>query len=381
MKIFVNKLCILLLSLLLLTTCNNSLAGLLELQRKMVPVTSAEALQAAISNAKPGAVIGVVADITLSGALVIGNGDTITITAFDRDVTIKSTHTSQPLFNVAPGGALTLGGSSLVGNLVLDGKIAGNFSRINSLISVGSGPGSPASCTMNDGVIIQNNSHTGISIDFEFGGGAVAVHEDGVFIMNGGTIRDNGVAHKGGGVYVGGNGSFIMKNGTIYNNNASMTGGGGVFIEENGTFVMSGGIITHNSSMNNTGGGVYIVDNGSFIFEGGTITHNVAKKNGGGVVLSDNSTFTMNGGTIAENQAESGIGGGIYAKSNVDMFFIMNGGEIINNKTGTPSNSATSTLYFYNNSSTPVQFNILGNQKFLTNDEEYLCGGNVPPAP
>ena len=82
----------------------------------------------------------------------------------------------------------------------------------------------------------------------------------GIFIMNGGSIRDNTTSDLGGGVYIE-DGIFTMNNGTISGNTANR--GGGVFVE-NGTFSMNNGIISGNNAF---GSGVY-VRNGKFFKSG-----------------------------------------------------------------------------------------------------------------
>lgn len=121
-----------------------------------------------------------------------------------------------------------------------------------------------------------------------------------------------------------------------------------------GTFTMYGGNITGNNleSKGNEvfGAGVYLAresgDNSSepnFTMNGGSIAGNIIKKMsysgkacGGGVYVEANTIFTINGGSIKDNTTAEGTdtngtyGGGVYARGTV----YMNGGNIINNKSG-----------------------------------------------
>ena len=162
----------------------------------------------------------------------------------------------------------------------------------------------------------------------------------GIFIMNGGIIRDNSlsvyltnrsshgfswseVERYGGGVHIE-TGSFVMNNGTIEGN--SSYEGGGVFIGENTTFLMNGGVINNNNAYE-FGGGVYSL--GSFIMRGGTISGNSANseynQNGGGVCIGGH-LFIMENGVISGNSGDTG--GGI---SIIGGNFTMRGGIIAGN--------------------------------------------------
>jgi len=204
-----------------------------------------------------------------------------------------------------------------------------------------------------NGGIICDNINWGVSTDNEWDGQ--------VFIMNGGTISDNGnnsgsgtsgvhigqgtftmndgliSGNKAGGVVVYNNGGkFIMKKGRIINNRIKYYGssGGGVGILY-GTFIMDGGEISGNEATD--GGGVSVV-HASFIMNGGTISGNKAESWGGGVfVAGDNSSFTMNGGVIAGNTSERFGGGGVglyseatFTKTGKSIIYGENGGTNAN---------------------------------------------------
>lgn len=104
---------------------------------------------------------------------------------------------------------------------------------------------------------------------------------DGSFIMNGGTITENG----GGGVQVAsanGTASFTMNGGSITGNTVNVTSisssfSGGVGVA-GGSFTMNGGSITGNTATGTAtlaaSGGVLVYYGGSFTMTGGEITNN-----------------------------------------------------------------------------------------------------------
>lgn len=130
------------------------------------------------------------------------------------------------------------------------------------------------------------------------------------FIMYGGTISGNRTnSQDGAGVRVH-NASFRMYGGTITDNHVEMSsyaGGGGVAAHTSGKFIMYGGEISRNTS-NGDGGGVGLVA-ASFQMYGGSIINNNATY-GGGVSLW-NDSFTLSGGSISGNNATDS-GGGVY---------------------------------------------------------------------
>ena len=99
------------------------------------------------------------------------------------------------------------------------------------------------------------------------------------FIMDGGTISDNG----GTGVVLS-SGIFYMNGGTISGNRS-----GGVDVTSNSTFYMNGGTISGNSAI--YGGGVHV---------------------DGATIIGVPANFIMSGGTISGNTATSGFGHSLY---------------------------------------------------------------------
>lgn len=178
-----------------------------------------------------------------------------------------------------------------------------------------------------------------------------------VLCLNGKTISMNAAVDA---ISVGKNKTFILTDckeaqGSIthrINSEATTYAGRGMSVA--GTFTMYGGNITGNNleSKGNEvfGAGVYLAresgDNSSepnFTMNGGSVAGNIIKKMsysgkacGGGVYVEANTIFTINGGSIKDNTTAEGTdtngtyGGGVYARGTV----YMNGGNIINNKSG-----------------------------------------------
>ncbi|MCZ0863366.1 InlB B-repeat-containing protein [Methanocorpusculum vombati] len=210
-------------------------------------------------------------DINLTGELniscemtIVGNGHTIWRGVGNID-----------LIRVSDGGNLTLGDGK--STLIIDGNKA-NFPKGGCLIDIRENRAKENTVIMNNGVTLTNSTIEG--------GHGGAIHVNGNFTMNGGTITGNSVI-------------------------GSVSGGGVMFIR--GTFTMHGGEISDNFA-GNFGGGVCIFGAapGSFIMTGGKITNNTACQPGGGVsVLDGVKTFTMSGGEISGN-IYSGNGPEVY---------------------------------------------------------------------
>ena len=240
---------------------------------------------------------------------------------------------------------------------------------------------------INKNRLLATTGSPGDSYNTKIAGGGVYVAKDATFLMNAGTIRENGTtdtsssglsAFAGAAAYV--CGTFTMKGGTIDSNafkqagssttvygrnievavpgtfnlhDGSITDDMGVSHNQNGsgvcvyassasspvssgtaTFKMYGGTISGLTSSN--GGAVYLNANGAglsceFNMSGGTISGNSATQNGGGVYVGTQSVFNLTGGTISGNSAL--YGGGVYVGTSV---FNFTGGTI-------SGNSATSS--------------------------------------
>jgi hypothetical protein len=124
----------------------------------------------------------------------------------------------------------------------------------------------------------------------------------------------------------------------ILDNNITLNGRSGndsslIYISANGTLIINeGSKITGNTCTSDyatVGGGIRV--EGIFVMNGGEISNNKASSSsrydsfGGGVYVRGTGTFTMNGGKISANS--STLGGGV----GVDGVFVMKGGEISGN--------------------------------------------------
>jgi len=161
---------------------------------------------------------------------------------------------------------------------------------------------------------------------------AVWVRKDGTFVMEGGEISNND--HAGVSII---NGYFDMQGGKIINNTGVM--GGGVLCRSDYQQVictMTGGEISDNRidgwGGNFGGGGVYL-QTGTFILEGGKINNNSSgsdsRTRGGGVYIRSFGTeqFIMRGGEISGNSS-AGYGGGVYLHESNGSKFIMEDGIV-----------------------------------------------------
>jgi hypothetical protein len=169
-----------------------------------------------------------------------------------------------------------------------------------------------------------DNSFGNLSWDKgEIEGGGVLL-ESGNFILNNGIIKGNS-AQIGGGISIGENGILIINGGAVSGNSVQEKGGG---VYSTGSFTMRGGIISDNSSSvnfwDNYGGGV-AVNGKSFNMENGVISGNSSSWYGGGIGI-EKGNFYMRGGSISGNLAIFGCG--VYCNSSDGARFIKSGGII-----------------------------------------------------
>ena len=261
----------------------------------------------------------------------------------------------------AYGGGLYIAGATTV--VELDNCVI----KENSVQTQGGGAyiASGAKLTMNgSGSAIKSNMLLGTdpgssaTFDKKVCGGGVLVAQSATFLMNAGTIRENGAVYSstfaaasGCAAYV--CGTFTMKGGTIDSNACKKEGASPIVCCRNievavpGTFNLYAGVITDDvgSSSYRNGSGVCVyaagycspVSSGTATFNmyGGTIS-GLKSDSGGAVYLSAgldySCEFNMSGGTINGNTAEHG--GGVYVRTN--SVFNFTGGTI-------SGNSATSS--------------------------------------
>jgi hypothetical protein len=208
---------------------------------------------------------------------LIPNGSNVTISR-------PNTPPSFILFEVQYDAELTLSGSSGKTLTIKGGSPNGD----QPLLTVNNGK-----ATMKDDAIIE---------DFLGSENPIQVLGGGIFILDGGIIRNNrsGNANGGGAVLVSGTSRFIMKNGVIYNNQAlndvSVPYPGGGISLLSSYFDMIDGTISGNTG--SSGAGVYL-DWGSTI-----------NKTGGTIYGDNNTTHTL---LSTENTASTGNGHAVYS--------------------------------------------------------------------
>jgi hypothetical protein len=155
-------------------------------------------------------------------------------------------------------------------------------------------------------------------------GGGVRVGDNGTFIMEGGTIRDNESRNDGGGVYISGvNSAAFIRGGSIGvqggGNKAKY--GGGVYVGTRGRLNLGEAGQAHEypyiennragEGGSGTGGGLVIYDDSGtdveVIFHHGTIRDNHGDTLGGGILLVSGN-LEMKGGSVRGNIAATGPG-------------------------------------------------------------------------
>ena len=192
---------------------------------------------------------------------------------------------------VAPGGALTMNGGSIVG-CSGSGTINGGG---GVYLGLNSSPTNPTAdtFTMNGGRIIGCTAGLG---------GGVLVAPGCKFTMNAGAVIRSCTAQMGGGVYYlgmsGSSGMFTLNGGAIQSCKALGGGGGGVC--NSGEFlIMENSLIkdcTSEKDSNKSGG---VLNSGQLTISGGTVESNVTNS---GTINADGGTVTggvTNGGTIS----------------------------------------------------------------------------------
>ncbi|MDR1229865.1 MAG: hypothetical protein LBK61_00530 [Spirochaetaceae bacterium] len=209
------------------------------------------------------AIVYIANDVTLDSTVEIsGKHIKLKVLGGENKTVKRGNINSDSLFTVGSNASLTLDGSGGA-SLVIDGGSGSSITATAAIVSVNDG----GTLTMNDGVILQNNSN---DADGAISGG-VSVNSGGMFKMTGGKISNN-KGFDGGGVYVSG-GTFEMSGGTI-SGNISTANGGGIHLRDNGTFNMTGGEISGNKVITDggqgDGGGIYQT-NSTFMMSGGII--------------------------------------------------------------------------------------------------------------
>ena len=274
-------------------------------------------------------------DVGFGGGIYV-NGGNFTMTEFATEGQISSNASTKD------GGGVYINGGQFI-------QTAGS---ISSNTSGGNGGGvcivEGGTFTMSGGSIAGNGKGNDISTAKSQNGGGVYLN-GGNFVLENGTISENGASENGGGVFLtGADCRYTLEQGDITENNAKY--GGGVFLER-GQFILGSASRTADGNISgNTavkGGGVYIgsesdnivpsSDEGAsatlsegFVMHGGKIENNSTSSDGGGIYLSGGN-FTQNNGVIQANTSSTN-GGGIYL---LGGSFLQNMGTISNNKSVT----------------------------------------------
>jgi hypothetical protein len=178
---------------------------------------------------------------------------------------------------------------------------------------------------MRGGSITDNTSHLyggGVFVGYysHLSGGS-----GGVFVQKGGVIRGNRSAGGGGGVSLRGSGAvFVLKDGEISGNLAvpdstiDPYGGGGVFVQDGGIFICQGGAVRDNITDYELwgGGGVLVQAKDAGGSAAGVDALSGASgggASGGGGGTTYRPGLTLNGGVISGNTAGNRRGAAIYA--------------------------------------------------------------------
>ncbi|MDR2020152.1 MAG: hypothetical protein LBQ14_05225 [Treponema sp.] len=234
-------------------------------------------------------------DITLKGCDT-NTGAVITVKAGGKLVMKEGAEITGAVRSPVSGGAVRVNAG---GSFVMDG----GFIRKNTGISNGGG------VFISGGEFIMTGGE--ISGNQASNCGGVFMNEGGQFIMTGGKISGNTSKNYAGGVLVNG-GTFEMRGGSIEDNVCHLYGGG-VFVQDGGVFVCEGGLIKNNVTQYELWGGGVLVqtkDDGSGF--GGADAVSGASSVGGGGGTTYRPGITLVGGVITGNSAGNGRGRSIY---------------------------------------------------------------------
>ena len=225
---------------------------------------SGDALESAVDFAEWNALDGIVTKADLVRTLAnADDGETVTLAA---DVTLGDA----PI-TLDTGKSVTLD----LNGFTLNRGCGSNFQTRGYVLAVTNG--STLTLTGNGVLTGGGNKCRPMNANDNSEGGAVYV-QDGVFVLESGTIENNRVSYLNG-------------------KNSSLTGfGGGVYVAGGGSFVMRGGAIRSNVALGDYGGGVYVADGGSFTQTGGEIADNTAALEGNDLYAAEGATVTISEG-------------------------------------------------------------------------------------
>jgi predicted outer membrane repeat protein len=235
--------------------------------------------------------LGVVADITLSDYLAIGQDNT-RVVAIDLNG-----HILQRNLTSATGNGCVIAVAQ-TGNLTLtDGTVGGGWNNSTT--------GNIAGGIMNKGILTLNN----ITIDNCKGddGGGINNANGATLTITGGTIS-NCLSKRGGGGIV--NKGTATISGCSMSSNTATTRGGAIW--SNSSLTVSSSTMSSNQALaagEGGDGGAIHIDGGTANLSNVTISNNTSK-DAGGIYVKSEATLTITGTSIISNNTSSEHGGG-----------------------------------------------------------------------
>lgn len=272
------------------------------------------------------------------------------------------------LFEVSPGGVLTLNQLSMSGcNASNGGLLYNNGGTLTigggTTLSAGSADLAGGAIYHAAGTTIVDGVVTGSSTGMLPGGGGIYI-ASGTVNINGTVSNSSSGIGPGGGVYVAGPSAVLNVSGTI-SGNVAATSGGGIYNAGNEVNINAGAQITGNTANDGKGGGIAndgglltitnaviannvgavvvggsgggLFDSGSTTITGGAFNNN--QGHDGGAIGVDGAIVNVNGTTFDGNQATSGTGngGGVGYVAAGQLNFV--GAVFTNNTTANPSSA------------------------------------------
>lgn len=245
--------------------------------------------------------------------------DSTGLPAITQPLTIRGNHATIAraanapafrIFNVAPGGHLTLDGVTVIGGQVTGtgGGIlveAGastsiNHSTITGNLATGDGAG-----IYNAGTTTISQSTVSRNSNTENGGG---IYNTGQLKISGSHIDRNSAASFGGGIWNGG--TVLIARSTVNGNRTELgtqARAGGIYSDTNSHLAVTESVVNENYSRR--GGGMYALGTTVYMREVTVSRNSAAAGTGGGAVFAANSVATVEESTITFNTAQNNAGG------------------------------------------------------------------------
>ena len=289
-------------------------------------------LAGAISKVQSGdvVIIIIVNPAAVSSSLSIPNGKDITIQAQGTGEIVRAVGYTSMLFDVRPGGKLTLDGITVDGGAIWNSGVNVGVVASASMIYTS------GTMVITGGAIIRNND-AGTATS----GGLISVRAGANLTIDNADIY-GGSASSGGAILVAdANSTLNLINATIHDNQAVSTAGaiaimfGGEVTMQTNVSIYNN-VVHRNLSTNQGHGGAFYINGGVLNIYGGDIYNNEALGSGasggyGGAISMNGGTINMTAGTIRDNKS-SYWGGAIYfGAGSIDSILNMTGGSISNN--------------------------------------------------